>query len=186
MRDVDKGFLRAPLNLLELDLHILSELEVERAERFVQQNDIGVADESARDGDTLLLTARQLLYGTLFITLEVNNSKHLADLFLYFILGELFELQAKGDIVKYVKMGEQRIFLKHRIDVSLVGRKSVDTRSVKNHIAALRLDKASDNTQCRGFSAAAGTQNRYKFFFMDVEINMVQYNLAVEPHKNIL
>ena len=45
---------------LQLELHLLAELQVERAERLVEQQHARPVDERARQRDPLLLTAREL------------------------------------------------------------------------------------------------------------------------------
>ena len=48
------------LDSLQLDLKLLAELEVERAERLVEQQHRGPVDERARERHALLLAAREL------------------------------------------------------------------------------------------------------------------------------
>ena len=60
MRDVDERDPDGLLDVLELDLHLLAELEVERAQRLVQQQHAGAVDERARERDALPLAAREL------------------------------------------------------------------------------------------------------------------------------
>ena len=48
------------LDALELDLHLAAQLEVERAERLVEQQHLGVVDQGAGQGDALLLPAGEL------------------------------------------------------------------------------------------------------------------------------
>ena len=48
------------LDLLELDLHLLAQLEVERAERLVEQQHLGAVDEGAGERDALALAAGEL------------------------------------------------------------------------------------------------------------------------------
>ena len=48
------------LDRLQLDLHLLAELEVERAERLVEQEDARPVDERARQRHALALAAREL------------------------------------------------------------------------------------------------------------------------------
>ena len=48
------------LDLLELDLHLLAQLQVERAERLVEQQERRQVDERAREGHPLSLPAREL------------------------------------------------------------------------------------------------------------------------------
>ena len=60
MRDVDERDADRLLDVLELDLHLLAELQVERAQRLVEQQHAGSVDERARQGDALPLPAREL------------------------------------------------------------------------------------------------------------------------------
>ena len=60
MRDVDEGDPDVVLDHLQLELHLLAQLEVERAERLVQEQDARTVDERAGEGDTLLLAAGEL------------------------------------------------------------------------------------------------------------------------------
>ena len=48
------------LDLVELDLHLLAQLEVERAEGLVEQQDARPVHERARERDALALAAGQL------------------------------------------------------------------------------------------------------------------------------
>ena len=60
MRDVHERDADLVLDPLELELHLLAELEVERAERLVEEQHARPVDERARQGDALLLAAREL------------------------------------------------------------------------------------------------------------------------------
>ena len=61
VRDVDERRAEVRLQLLQLDLHVLAQLEVERAERLVEQQQRGLEHEAARDRDALLLPAGELV-----------------------------------------------------------------------------------------------------------------------------
>ena len=60
VRDVHEGRLRLLLDVLELELHLLAQLQVERAERLVEQKRCRAVDERARQRNSLLLAAREL------------------------------------------------------------------------------------------------------------------------------
>ena len=45
------------MDALDLELHVIAQFLVERAERFVHQNDRGPVDHAARERDPLLLAA---------------------------------------------------------------------------------------------------------------------------------
>jgi len=60
MGDVDEGDPDLPLDPLQLDLHVLPELEVERPERLVEEQDLRMVDDRAGERDPLALAAREL------------------------------------------------------------------------------------------------------------------------------
>ena len=60
VRHVDERDADVALDALELDLQLLAQLEVERAERLVEQQHGGPVHERAREGDALLLAAGEL------------------------------------------------------------------------------------------------------------------------------
>ena len=57
---VDERDADLALDAFQLDLHVLPQLQVERAERFVEQEHPRAVDERARERDPLPLSARQL------------------------------------------------------------------------------------------------------------------------------
>ena len=57
---VDHGDAQTLVEVLDLVLHLLAQLLVQRAERLVHQDQLGLEHERARDRDPLLLTAREL------------------------------------------------------------------------------------------------------------------------------
>ena len=62
---------------LQLDLHLLAQLEVERAERLVEQQHLGPVDEGAGEGDALALAAAQLVRAALAERAEADDVEHL-------------------------------------------------------------------------------------------------------------
>ena len=74
VRDVDEGRAELGLDPLELELHLLAELHVERAERLVEQQCRGLVDESPRQRDTLLLTSRKLTGSAALQTFELDDA----------------------------------------------------------------------------------------------------------------
>jgi hypothetical protein len=57
--DEDEGDAE-PLQRLQLLLHLLAQLQVERAQRLVQQQHLGLVDQRARQRHALALAARKL------------------------------------------------------------------------------------------------------------------------------
>ena len=60
VRDANERDPEAPLQLVKFDLELLAQFKVERAQRFVQQQDLRFVDDGAGQGDALLLAAGKL------------------------------------------------------------------------------------------------------------------------------
>ena len=59
VRHVDEGRAELGLDPLQLELHLLAQLHVERAQRLVEQQGRGLVDERPRQRDALLLASRK-------------------------------------------------------------------------------------------------------------------------------
>ena len=57
MGDVEEGDADLVVDEVELDEHLLAELEVERGQGLVEEEDVGPVDEGPGHGDALLLPA---------------------------------------------------------------------------------------------------------------------------------
>ena len=79
MRDVDEGRPDVAVDLRELDLQPLAQLQVERAERLVEQQHGRPVDERARDGDALLLSAGELAGKPVAELLQADELERLLD-----------------------------------------------------------------------------------------------------------
>ena len=60
VRDVDERDADLALDRLQLDLHLLAELQVERAQRLVEEQYPRLVHDRARERDALALAAREL------------------------------------------------------------------------------------------------------------------------------
>ena len=78
MRHVDERDAEPALQALELDLHFFAQLQIERAERLVEQQHLGLIDERARQRDALTLPARQLRGTALALRTELHEIEHFA------------------------------------------------------------------------------------------------------------
>ena len=61
MGDIDGGDAELALDAAELELHLLAQLAVQRGQRLVEQQEVGLEDQRAGDGDALLLAAGELV-----------------------------------------------------------------------------------------------------------------------------
>ena len=115
---------------LQLQLHFLAHLQVQRAERLVKEEDIRLIDDGPGDGDPLLLPAGQRGDPALLKSFQIHHFQHIPDLLPDLMLRQMLQVQSERDIIIDIQVREQRIPLKHRIDRSFVGRKLADILAV--------------------------------------------------------
>ena len=77
VRHVDERRPELVLDPLQLELHLLAQLHVERAERLVEQQRRGPVDERARERDALLLAARELARPPALEPFELDDAQDL-------------------------------------------------------------------------------------------------------------
>ena len=148
------------LDLFELGLHILTELEIEGAQRLVQKQDAGMIDEGAGNGHTLLLTAREGGDAAALKALEVDHGQHFLHLLFDLLFGGLLEAQTEGYVLIDVQMGKQRVLLKNGVDESTVGRNVADLLTIEKNLPAIRRFKTADDTKGGRFTTPGGSEER--------------------------
>ena len=168
VRDIYKCNPHSLLDVLQLVLHVLAQAQVERAQRLVEQQHLRAVDQRAGDGHTLLLAAGQTRHLAVFKALQADDFQHLGHALVNFVLLDLCNAQAEGDIVVHVQMREQRVALEDRVDLALIRRQIVDALAVEQHVAGRGRQKAADNPEHGRLSTAAGTQQCEEFLVVDV------------------
>ena len=168
------------LDVLELLLHVLAQLQVERGERLVEQQHARPAHERARNGDALLLSAGQARDVAALEARELDEREHLVDLLLDLVARQLLLAQRKRHVFKHVQVGEEGVALENGVDVALVRRNVVDALTEKEDVALIRRFKAADHAQGRGLAAAGRAEQRQKFIVVNVEIDAVENGLAIK------
>ena len=177
--DEDEGDADLLLNVLELLLHLLAQLQVERAERLVEQQHARLVDERAGDGDALLLTAGELGHVAVGVVLKAYQTQHTHDLLGDNVLRLLLDGQAEGDVVVDVHVREERVFLEHGVDLALVGRDVHDILAVEEDLALGGLQEAAEDAQQRRLAAAGGTEQGDELIFVNVQADALEDDLPV-------
>ena len=73
--DVDEGGAGALLDPLQLELHLAAQLQVEGAERLVEQQRGGAVDQRAGEGDALALAAGELGRAAVLVAVEADHGR---------------------------------------------------------------------------------------------------------------
>ena len=173
VRDEDERDAERLLERLELDLQILAQAGVERAERLVEQQHARPQHERAGQRDALLLTARELPGLALLVAGELHERERLADGLRALRLGDLLVLEAERDVVGDVEVREQRVALEHRVDVAAVRRRLRDVLAVEQDAPARRPLEARDHAQRRRLAAARRPDHREELAGRHVEVDAV-------------
>ncbi len=79
VRDVNEGDSYFVLDPLELDLHLFAKLEVEGAERLVEEQNLWMIDQCSSQRDSLLLATGQRPRPLVLPAGQLNQLEHLAD-----------------------------------------------------------------------------------------------------------
>ena len=185
MRDIDERYAKLLLQALELQLHLLSQLEVQRAERFIQQEDARIVDDGAGDGDALLLSAGHAVNLPLFKALQLHRFQRRRDLAAYHVLRQLFDRQTVGDVVIHIHQREKRVILEHGVHRALVRRHAADVLPVDEDGARIRLFKPCEHSQRRRFAAAGRSEQCEELTLHHVEADALDDSCAVEGFCHI-
>src|SRR5690606_31662801 len=113
----DAGF---QLKTLQLDLHRLAKLEIERRQRLVEQEDLRSRGQCPGKGYTLLLAAGKLRDRIVATAVEMNELQHVVDDGGYLRLRPPQHLEAETDILGDREVREESVVLKDRVDRALV------------------------------------------------------------------
>ena len=129
----------------------LAQPGVERRERLVEQHDLGIGGEGARERDALALAAGQLVRVVAGAVGEADELEALGH--------ALAPLGAEADVAGHRQVREQRAVLEDHADPPVLG---LDPHAVAGHGAArdrhaarVGLLEAGDHAQQRGLARAA-------------------------------
>ena len=159
--DVDEGDPDLALDPLELDLHLLAQLQVERAERLVEQQHARAVDDRAGERDALALAAGELRRLALADAAAAAPSPAPpARLSRRSPRPTLLDLEAVGDVVEHGHVREQRVVLEDRVDVALERRPPRDVDAAELDAPAVGQLEAGDQPQRRRLARAGRPEHR--------------------------
>jgi hypothetical protein len=150
VRDVDERDAHLALDPEEFELHFLAELEIECAERLVEQQHLGFVDDRPGERDALALTAGEL--GRLAAA-EPGQADHLQRavyLLASFGLPDVPHAEAVLDVLADRHVRKQRVVLEHGVDVPVVRRNARDVGAAQLDPAGLGALEPGDQPQQGG------------------------------------
>ena len=158
------------MDLRQLHLETLSQLEVERPQRLVQEQDCGSVHERARHRNPLLLAARERPRQAVPVLLEPHEPQRLLDSPARLGGGDSRHLQPEPDVRADVHVREERVRLEDRVHSPPVRRQAVDDLFADVDLAARGVHEAADQVERRRLAAAGRTEQAEELALRDLEV----------------
>ena len=180
MRDVDECDAQLFLKPLQFDLHLAAQLQIKRAERFVEQKDARAVDDGPCDRNALALTARQLGGHPVAVSLQLDEVERLLHGLRDLRLRPAADLQAVSDVRRNGHVRKQRVALKYGVDVPLFGRHVRHIAPLEHNAPGIRRFQPRNNAERRRFSASGRTQKRDEFSRLHFEVDPAQHRGVIK------
>src|SRR4029079_16621569 len=174
------------LDAFQLELHLLAQLEVERAERLVEQEHARFVTDRPRECDALLLAAGELARLATLAPGEIDELEDLGDARLDLPLRHALPLEPERDVVGNRHVGEERVALEDRVDVPLVRRQAHGVAVAEEVPPGRPLPEAADHPQGRRLAAAGRAEEREERAARDLERDAVDSPQVAELLHDIL
>ena len=169
VRHVDERDADLAVHSLELELHLLPELEVEGSQGLVQEQDRRLVDEGPRESDPLLLSARQLVGPPAIEAAQPHLLERLPDGAPDVGGGKCLDPEPEGHVVEHGQVRKERVALEDGVDVPPVRGHAIDALPPDRHRpGGLRLEPRHD-PEGRGLAAAARAEESDELAALDVE-----------------
>ena len=124
--DEDAGDVDLVVQAAEPLAELLAHLGVERAERLVEQEYLGLGGERASQRDALALTAGELRGHRVLVALELHKPQQLVHALANLGLRLLADAQSERDVVEDRHVPKERIVLEDEADVALADGRAGD------------------------------------------------------------
>src|SRR5262249_19902913 len=160
--DIDRGDPDLALELLELELHAIAELLVERAQRLVEEEHGRTRDESPGEGHPLLLPARELARIARPVRGQLHESEGPAHSPFDLTARHPRHAEAKGHVLEHGAVGEEGVVLEDHAHVAPVGRHQIHALALDEDVARGRLHESRHRAQARSLSATGGAEKSEK------------------------
>ena len=180
----DRGRLDVLQQAAQLDLHLLAQLAIERRQRLVEQQHVGLDRDRARQRHALLLAARQCGDASATEMTELDQRQRPLHCAIDLRLRRAAHLQAEGDVARDGEMRKQRVALEHDADIAPVRRHMSDVAPGKRDRASVRRREAGDGAQQGGLAAAGWAEQGDQLAAPDREIDAIEHGGRAEALRN--
>ena len=181
VRHVDERRPELVLDALELELHVLAQLHVERAERLVEEQRGRPVDERARQRDALLLAAGELPRPPALQALEPDDVEELEHPLAALAARHPLQLQPERDVVVDRHVREERVLLEDHVDRPAVRRDGGDVLPLQDDATLVGHLEAGDHPERRRLPAAARAEQREELSVSDRDVDVAHRLGSAEP-----
>src|SRR5450755_2167175 len=178
--DIDKGCAKGCLQLLQLNLHMLAQLQVERAQGLIEEQQRRLKHQAARNRNPLSLAAGEFINAFVRSSREPNPLEHGVRAATALILAHAATSKTKGDVLAHRHHREERELLKDHIHRAAIRRDRLHALATNLDIAAVGCDEARNHSQQRGLAAAGGPQDGEETAALDGERKIVDRAMVGE------
>ncbi len=154
VRDVERRYGQAFLQLDDFGSHLHAQGRVEIGERLVHEKDARLAHDCSAERHALPLAAGQLLRPPLQNLLDAQQLRGLAHAVLDFELRDFSQPHAERHVREHVEVGKQRVILEDHRDIAVVRQFVGYVLAVKQDLAVGSDLEAGDDAHRRGLAAA--------------------------------
>ena len=184
--DVDEGDVGPFLDRAQLGAHVLAQLEVERAQRLVEQHHLGLDRECSGDRHPLLLAARELAHGLVRGVGQVDQAQELLGPLAALGLVDPAHLEPEGDVLPDRHQREQRQVLEDQRGGTLVGADAAHVPAADPDGALGRIDEARNHAQDGGLAAAGRAEKGEELAGPDGDVDIVHRPKAAKVHGYVV
>jgi hypothetical protein len=176
VRDVDEGDSDLLLDPLQLALHLLAELQVERPERLVEEQHLRPVDDRPRERDALALPAGELHGLAVAEALEPDDRQRLVGAAAPVRALDAFHPEAVLDVVADGHVREERVVLEDGVHVPVVGRPVRDVDAAEPDAPGVGPLEAGDHPKRRRLARPGRPEHREELAACDLEVDRVDGN----------
>ena len=165
--DVHKRGVDVLAELDELGAHLVTQLCVEVAQRFVHEEDLRMTHDGAADGDALALAAGERFGLSLQILGDAEDLRRFLHLLVDLRLGNLAQLESERHVFIHGHVRIERVVLEDHRDVAVFRRNIVDEAVADVEFTIGDLFQTGDHAQSCRLAAARGSDEYDKLFVRD-------------------
>ena len=180
MGHIDEGDAEFFLKLFEFQPHLVSQLGVEGAEGFVEEEDLGLADDRAGQGDALALAAGKLRRLAVHEIAECGHLHNAIDAAGDVQLGDAFHAQPEGDVFVNREMRKEGVTLKNLVHIAAVGGIKCHILAVDENPARAWRVESADESQAGGLAASGGAEEGHELAGVDCKTRVLEGFVGTE------